>query len=84
MPPIIPDERHTAYLEGLKAQLGGPGADIPADQLLAVTSQFVGMLIAAQDRRTMDGAKAMEIVARNIEIGNETAIEGWLPKAGRA
>lgn len=79
-----PDARHTAYLEGLKAQLAGPGADIPADQLLAVTAQFLGMLIAVQDRRAMGGDRAMKIVAANIEIGNQTAIDGLLPSAGHA
>lgn len=70
-----PDARHTAYLDQLKAALGDSGKDLQAEDLLAVTSQFVGMLVAQQDQRRFSPAMAMEIVARNIEIGNATAIE---------
>lgn len=65
---------HEAYLSELKACLGSSGKDIPVDELLAVTAQFVGMLIAHQDRRTMTPGDAMEIVIRGIETGNMTAI----------
>lgn len=71
---IEPDARHTAYLNELKAALGNSGRDIDAAELLAVTAQFVGMLIAQQDQRTMTPARAMDIVANNIEIGNATAL----------
>lgn len=71
-----PDARHTAYLEELKAALGNSGKDLPAEELLAVTSQFVGMLVAQQDQRRFTPDMVMAIVGRNIEIGNATAIEG--------
>ena len=71
---IQPDARHEAYLAELKAALGSSGRDIDAAELLAVTAQFVGMLIAQQDQRRMTPAMAMEIVANNIEIGNATAL----------
>lgn len=79
-----PNAQHEAYLTELKACLGNGGKDLPVDQLLAVTSQFVGMLVAAQDQRTMTPERAMAIVARNLEIGNATAIEGLLSPEGRA
>jgi hypothetical protein len=69
-----PDARHTAFLDQMKAALGDSGKDLPAEELLAVASQFVGMLVAQQDQRRYTPAMAMEIVARNIEIGNATAI----------
>lgn len=71
---IEPDARHTAYLDELKAALGNSGKDINAAELLAVTAQFVGMLIAQQDQRRMTPGMAMDIVANNIEIGNATAL----------
>ncbi len=71
-----PDARHTAYLEELKAALGNSGKDLPAEDLLAVTSQFVGMLIAQQNQRRFTPDMVMAIVGRNIEIGNASAIEG--------
>jgi hypothetical protein len=70
-----PDARHTAYLDQLKAALGDSGKDLPAEELLAVTSQFVGMLIAQQDQRRFTPDMVMAIVGRNIEIGNASAIE---------
>lgn len=71
---VAPDARHTAYLNELKAALGNSGRDIDAAELLAVTSQFVGMLIAQQDQRRMTPSMAMDIVANNIEIGNASAL----------
>lgn len=71
---VAPDARHTAYLNELKAALGNSGKDIDAAELLAVTAQFVGMLIAQQDQRRMTPGMAMDIVAINIESGNATAL----------
>jgi hypothetical protein len=86
MPRIIePTPAHEAFLKELQGALGNSGKDLPADQLLAVASQFIGQLIAVQDQRTMTPDKAMEIVAHGIEIGNATAIETGLGNpAGRA
>lgn len=72
---VQPDARHEAYLDQLKAALGDSGKDLQAEDLLAVTSQFVGMLIAQQDQRRFTPAMCMAIVGRNIEIGNASAIE---------
>lgn len=71
---IGPNARHNAYLDQLKAALGDSGNDLPAEELLAVTSQFLGMLVALQDQRRFSADDVMEIVARNIEIGNANQI----------
>lgn len=81
---MTPNAQHEAYMAELKACLGSAGADLPADQLLAVTAQFVGMLVAAQDQRTMTPSRAMQIVAGNLEVGNATAVEGLLAPRGSA
>jgi hypothetical protein len=75
---IQPDARHEAFLAELKAALGNSGKDIDAAELLAISSQFVGMLLAMQDQRTMTIDRAMATIERNIEIGNHTAIEANL------
>lgn len=75
---IQPDARHEAFLAELKAALGNSGKDIDAAELLAISSQFVGMLLAMQDQRTMTIDRAMATIERNIEIGNRTAIEANL------
>lgn len=43
-------------------------------ELLAVSSQLVGNLIALQDETRMSPDLAMEIVLQNIEEGNRTAV----------
>ncbi len=81
---IEPDARHTAYLDELKAALGNSGKDIDAAELLAVTAQFVGMLIAQPAQRRMTPSMAMDIVANNIEIGNATALADLANPEGQA
>lgn len=44
-------------------------------ELLAVASNMLGKLVALQDQRTLSPAEAMEIVAKNIEVGNKQAID---------
>jgi hypothetical protein len=47
---------------------------LPPDEMLAVAAYFVGQLVALQDQRWMTPAMAMEIVAANIEAGNQHAL----------
>lgn len=76
MSTIEPTAAHEAYLEELKACLGSAGKDIPEIELLAVTAQFLGMLVALQDARTMTPSRAMQIIERNMAVGNRTVING--------
>lgn len=57
---------------------------LSAMQMLALASQFVGNLIALQDQRKVTPAMAMEMVAKNIEIGNQVAVEGVMGSRGTA
>lgn len=74
---MIPTPQHAAFREDLVAVLR-KHEHLSAVEMLAVASIFVGQLIALQDQRTMTPAKAMRIVAANIEIGNSGAIETLL------
>ncbi len=74
MPPMKtyqPTAEHEKYMNDLKAQIP---PDMKAQDILAITSQFVGQLIALQDQRVMGPDQAMQIVGQNIEIGNQAAI----------
>lgn len=73
---VEPTPAHEAYLAELKTTLLSSGANIPADEILAVTSQ----LIAVQDQRTMSIADIWEIVGN----GNNTAISGLFDTRGSA
>jgi hypothetical protein len=49
--------------------------DLSALEVLAVAANVVGKLVAMQDQRTTTPEVAMEIVARNIELGNEQVLQ---------
>lgn len=66
-----PKPEHAKYLDDLKAQMP---PDMPAQEILAITAQFVGQLIALQDQRIMTPDQAMQVVGQNIEIGNQAAL----------
>jgi phage gp37-like protein len=74
---MIPTPAHTAFRNDTVALLK-KHEHLSAVEMLAVTSILVGQLIALQDQRTMTPAQAMEIVSRNIEIGNMGAIDTFL------
>lgn len=63
-------DEHKAYFNALVAAIGNEGGDIPCEELLAITAKVCGRLLALMDQRRYSPATAMEIVARNIEVGN--------------
>ena len=60
-----------AFLRALKEQMP---PEMTSQRILAIVSQFVGQLIALQDKRILTPDQAMQIVAQNIEIGNQAAL----------
>lgn len=63
-----PDEADQAFLTALKEQMP---SDMPVQRILAITSQFVGQLVALQDQTKITVDMAMQIVQENIVIGNQ-------------
>lgn len=53
-------------------------------EMLAVASHFVGALLAAQDQTKVTPAMAMDMVAANIQAGNEHAINSIMRSEGTA
>lgn len=53
-------------------------------EMLALVSQLVGNLIALQDWRSMTSDRAILIVTRNIEAGNQEAMRGVATAGGVA
>lgn len=68
-----PTPRHQAFRNDLIAVIR-KYQDLRPDEMLAIASYFVGQLVALQDQRKMTPAMAMEVVAANIEHGNQHAI----------
>lgn len=53
-------------------------------ELLAVAANMLGKLVALQDQRKTTPAKAMEVVAQNIEYGNKQVLDELSRSAGSA
>ncbi len=76
---------HEAFYQDLVALLAKHGAGLPSDQMLAIAANAVGKILAMQDQRTMTSERAMQIVIRNIEAGNQHVIDDLTRKtSGRA
>ncbi len=83
MKTVQPTPELIAAMNDMKAVIGRH-QHLSASAMLAVASQFVGNLIALQDQTKVSPAMAMDLVARNIEIGNAAAIEGVMKSEGSA
>lgn len=77
-------EHEVAYQD--LCELVGRHADkMTGLELLAIAANMVGKMVALQDQRAVSPATAMEVVARNIEHGNQQVIDQLrYGKGGRA
>jgi len=66
---------HEVAYQELSDLLKKHAGELRSDELLAVAANMVGKLVALQDKRTVTVAQAMELVARNIQYGNQQMIE---------
>ncbi len=71
--PTTPD--HEAFFQDLIALMNKHAGKLDSSEMLAISANVVGKIIAMQDQRTMTQDKAMEIVAKNIEMGNRQVID---------
>lgn len=69
---------HHALLAAMRAPIGVEGRDIDAPIILAIAAQLVGQLIAVQDQSRWTREACMDLVCRNIEIGNREAVSSML------
>lgn len=66
-------EHEVAYQDICKLVSKHSATLTPLD-ILAVAANMVGKLVALQDQRKITVAMAMEIVAKNLEHGNQTIV----------
>lgn len=66
--------QHKAFREDLIKVLGKHAGHLDAVEMLALGGHMVGQILALQDQRTMTPAAGMEIILKNIEVGNAEAI----------
>lgn len=78
----VPTADHQAMRNELIAVMRKYGGKLRSDEVLALAAYTVGQLIALQDQRTMTPAMAMELVASNIEAGNQQAMADCTSASG--
>lgn len=66
-----PNDEDQKFMMDMKAAMPPNMSD---QRILAIAAQFVGQLIALQDKRKLTPEMAMQIVSENIEIGNQAAL----------
>lgn len=76
-------EHEVAY-QDLCALMNKHADKISAIELLAVASNMLGKLLAMQDQRVTSVDLAKETMVRNIEQGNQQAVEQLMKSKGRA
>ena len=76
------NDNHEAFYQDLAVLLDKHAGHLSGVEILAIASNMVGKIVALQDQRSITPAKAMEIVFKNIEMGNSQVIES-LAGSGR-
>ena len=66
-------EHEVAY-QDLCALVNKHAQKLSSLELLAVAANMLGKLVALQDQRAVTPSEAMEVVAKNVELGNRQAI----------
>lgn len=76
-------EHEVAY-QDLCALVNKHADRLSALELLAVAANMLGKLVALQDQRKVTPAMAMEVVAQNIEHGNQQVLAQIAQSRGSA
>lgn len=81
---MIAKPEHEVAYQDLTALISKHANEVSAVELLAIAANMVGKLVAMQDARTVTCAGAMEIVAKNVEVGNQEAVAAMIKTKGAA
>ncbi len=57
---------------------------LSALELLAVAANMIGKLVAMQDQRTVTRDKALDVVIKNLELGNVQVLDQLAGSKGQA
>lgn len=76
-------EHEVAY-QDLCALVNKHADKLSAMELLAVAANMVGKLVALQDHRKVTPSMVMDVVAQNIEHGNQQVLDQIAQSKGRA
>ncbi len=81
---ILARPEHEVVYQDLIDLMSKRAGEVSAVEMLAIAANAVGKLIALQDRRRVTPEMAMEIVVKNIEVGNAHSIAHLSTPAGHA
>lgn len=70
-----PTPDHHAFRNDVIALLKKHAGHLDSQDMLALASHLVGQLIAMQDQRKVTREIALDIVERNIEVGNAEVLK---------
>ncbi len=73
---------HEATYQDMAALMRRHADAMSAEEVLAIGANMVGKLMAMQDQRTMTRERALEIVIKNIEVGNQQAVDELMRSQG--
>ena len=80
----IAKPEHEVLYQELTVLLRRHGDEMSAEEMLAVAANLLGKLLAYQDQRTMTRERGLEIIIKNIELGNQQAIDAVMNSEGNA
>lgn len=71
---MLARSEHEVAYQDLAKLLTTHAAKISSEEMLCIAANMLGKLIAMQDQRTTSPERALEIVSKNIEMGNQQVI----------
>jgi hypothetical protein len=72
---ITAKPEHEVAYQDLCALVSKHADKVSAYELLAIAANMLGKLVALQDQRIVTTVDALELISRNVEIGNQQVIE---------
>lgn len=79
---VAPKANHEAFRNALIAVFREHETTVSAQEMLAISSHFVGQLVALQDQRKVTPDQALRIVAANLGEGNRQVVRELMEKSG--
>ena len=72
---LNPKPEHEVLYQELTALLRRHGDKVTSLEMLAIAANMVGKIVAMQDQRSVTPGMAMQIVSRNLELGNQQVLQ---------
>ena len=81
---VVTKPEHEIAYQDIIALINKHAGHLDSIEMLAVAANAVGKMIALQDQRKWTGPQVMEVVAQNIEHGNQQVLQQLMQSRGQA